>query len=667
MITNSRIVAIYSFIISTFIILLIRYSYLQLVDHGILLKQSIKNYSSQVATTPVRGLIVDRNGIVLADSTVSYAVAILPKSLDSITSEELFSRLSKCINLTELDKKKYYLQLRNAKNYDWVIVKDDLSNTEVANLTAHSYELPEVNVFARTKRYYPFDELYANSIGYVGRVSSVDRQKIITSKREEDYLANDYIGKSGLEQYYESYLRGKLGKRIIQTDVVGNEVGLISNSPAIDGYSLKVTLDNGLQKLGWQLLGNRRGAIVALDPENGSVLAFVSKPSFDPNWFIEGISIDNWGDLRDDPDKPLLNRASQGSYPPGSTFKPFMALSALHLGFRAPSATIYDPGYFTIPGSTHKFRDVHKNGLGSVDMSRAIMQSSDTYFYKLAYEMGIDRVNKVMPYFGFGNKSGIDLPSENAGLLPSRSWKAKRFARDSYQRNWLPADSVTLGIGQGFNNYTPLQMAVATSIIANEGSIITPHFINTIIDKNGREVYRYNPPPLKQTPISKANFIFIKNAMQSVVMSPGGGSYGLSYGLRYTMAGKTGTAQVVAMEKNSRKAKFSGAQYKDHSWFIAFAPVDKPKIAVAIIVENGGFGITSAAPIARKLFDYYILGPSVAETNQYKTFSAQQHSNSTSDANSNSDSDEHVGTGTGNNTNNSAKDEYDDEDESKDE
>lgn len=644
MMTNSRIVAAYSFVVFTFIILVLRYGYLQLIDHGVLLQQAIKNYSSAVASIPVRGSILDRNGVVLADSTVSYAVAILPKQVSNVSSGDLFAKLNKFINLTELDKKKYYLQLRNAKNYDWVIIKDDLSNIEIANLTAHNYEIPEVSIFARTKRYYPFDELYANSIGYVGRISSNDRQKIVAACKSADYLSNDYIGKSGLEQYYEQYLRGKLGKKVIQTDVVGNEVGLISNNSAVDGYSLKLTLDNGLQKLAWQLLGNRRGAIVALDPQTGGVLSFISKPSYNPNWFIEGISIDNWEDLRNDPDKPLLNRASQSSYPPGSTFKPFMALSALHLGVRTPSYTVMDPGYFVIPGSTHRFRDFHHSGLGIVDMTRAIMSSSDTYFYKLGLDMGIDRINQVMPYFGFGRKSGIDLPNENAGLLPSRAWKAKRFAGDAYQRNWLPADSVTLGIGQGFNNYTPLQMAVATSIIANEGKTITPHFINAVIDKNGKVIHKYTVPVVTpQVPINKANFAFIKNAMQKVVMNPEGGSYSLSHELQYTMAGKTGTAQVVAMEKNSRKAKFSGDRYKDHSWFIAFAPVDKPKIAIAIIVENGGFGISSAAPIARKLFDYYILGPSIAEANQYKTFATHAVSDFDTSAEDDDDDDDSIG------------------------
>ncbi len=607
MIDNSRILAIYTFIISIFCILIFRYAYLQLIGHSVFLKQAIKNYSSEVAMLPVRGTITDKNGVILANSTLSYVVAILPKAIEPTQSENLFNQLSQFINLTELDKKKYYLQLKNAKNYDWVIIKDDLSNKEVASLTANSYKIPQISVFARTKRYYPFDELYAPSIGYVARISNNDKQKLINQGTVNDYIHNDYIGKSGLEQYYEKFLRGQLGKKVIQTDVVGNEVGLLSNTNAKDGYSLQLTIDHNLQELAWQLLGDRKGAIVALDPIDGSVLTFISKPSFNPNWFIDGISLDNWTDLKDDPDKPLLNRASQGTYPPGSTFKPFLAISALSLKFRSPDFTVFDPGYFVIPGSKHKFRDVHKNGLGNVDMMKAIMYSSDTYFYKLAYDMGIDKFNLILPYFNFGKKTNIDLPIEASGLLPSKAWKSQRFHQDTYQQNWLAADNVTFGIGQGFNNYTPLQMAVATAIIANEGMTIKPHFINKIFDKDGHIIEAFHNDKIKQIPIQKEYFDFIKQAMQNVVMSQNGGSYSISHGLEYTMAGKTGTAQVVAMNSNNRAAKFNDKKYKDHSWFIGFAPVENPKIVIAVIVENGGFGIASAAPIARALTDKYLV------------------------------------------------------------
>lgn len=625
--TKSRQIAAYVFVILTFMLLFIRYGYLQLVNHSQLLQQSINNYSSIVSTVPVRGQIMDRNGVILADNRASYIVAALPKDLKGGNTEQLFESLAKYVNVTALDKKKYLASRHNSKNYDWVILKEDLSDTEIANLTAHMYEFPQLSVFAHIKRYYPFDEAYSHSIGYVGRMSQTDKEKT----KGQDYLFNDYIGKSGLEKYYENKLRGVLGKKSIKTDATGNEVGLIANTAAVDGLALKLTIDNNLQKLAWDLLGDNKGAIVAIDPNDGGILAFASKPGYDPNWFIDGISIDDWGDLTDDPKKPLLNRAAQGTYPPGSTFKPFLALSALYLGIRTPSSTIYDPGYYVIPGSHHQFRDSEKHGRGTIDLMQAIYFSSDTFFYKLGLDMGVDRAYKTMSLFGFGKKTGIDLPEEATGLLPSREWKAKRFAKDDYQRNWQAADSVTFGVGQGFNNYTPLQMAYATSIIANNGTAIVPHFFMNTTDKNGALVESYNISS-HQLPIPKKDIDFIKLAMQNVVLK--GTARGISYGLKYTMAGKTGTAQVVAMNKGDRHAKFQGQQYKDHSWFIAFAPVDKPKIAIAVLVENGGWGASAAAPIARQLFDFYLLGPSTpAEINDhYKKFAPESNTtNSESD------------------------------------
>lgn len=601
--TKSRVIASYIFVTCSFIILLLRFAYLQLIDHTFLLQQSVNNYSSIVSTLPVRGTIIDKNGIILADNKVSYLVAALPRDLKN--SEDLFNKLTQYFIFSELDKKKYLTMLKNSKKYDWVIIKDDLSDLEIANLTAHIYEFPQISVFAHIKRYYPFEDLYSHSIGYVGRISNLDKKKLDSSGKLNEYVMSDYIGKNGLEQFYEEVLRGQLGKKIIKTDALGNEVGLIANTQAVDGKTLQLTLDNKLQQLAWDLLGDRKGAIVALDPQTGGVLAFVSKPGFDPNWFIDGISLDDWDELTQDLRNPLLNRAAQGSYPPGSTFKPFMALSALYLNIRKPETPYNDRGVYVIPGSWHEFRDMtHPKGLGIIDMYKAITVSSDTYFYKLGVDMGIDKIDKVMPYFGFGKKTGIDLPQENSGLLPSRAWKAKRFAKDSYQKNWQVADSVTIAIGQGFNHYTPLQMAFATSIIANEGKAIRPHFLDKVIDKNGIVLSTYIAES-EIIPIPKKEINFIKSAMENVVEN--GTAQSIGRNLEYSMAGKTGTAQVVALGKNSHAAKFSGDKYKDHSWFIAFAPVDNPKIAIAIIVENAGFGITAAAPIARKLFDQYIL------------------------------------------------------------
>lgn len=601
--TKSRVIAAYLFVVCGLFVLAIRYAWLQVSDHNILLQRSINNYSSVVATQPTRGVIMDSESIILADNKLSYAVAILPKySRNNI--ESIFDFLSSRVNLTAFDKKNYYKQLNISKNYDWVIIKDGLSNVEVAKLVADIYLMPNLNVFGHTKRYYPFQDLYAHSIGYVGRISQKDKNKIESAGNEKNYMANDYFGKSGIEQYYESYLRGIIGKKVIRTDAYGNEVGLIANNPAIDGYALQLTINNRLQQKASQLLGSRKGAIVALDPQTGGVLAFVSKPSYDANLFLDGISPSDWEDLREDNRNPLLNRASQGTYPPGSTFKPFLAAVSLYTGVRSPSYRFNDIGYFTLPGSTHRFRNSGDEVLGNINIVDAVAHSSDAFFYKLGLDMGVDRMNRTLSMFSFGKRTGIDLPQENTGLLPSREWKAKRFAKNAYQKNWLPADSVTMGVGQGFNNYTPLQMAFATSILANNGLIKKPHFLDKILKKDGSIYYTYNEPE-SHIPISKSDLTLIKNGMVRVMQVGTGRRVGA--GAPYSIAGKTGTAQVVGLQQGSRKSKFSGEKYKDHSWFIAYAPVENPKIAIAVVVENAGFGAAVAGPIVRQIFDTYLL------------------------------------------------------------
>lgn len=599
---NSRLSSAYLFIFITFITLILRYGYLQIFMHQTLSVEAVNNYSSQISTMPTRGEILDKNGVVLANNTASYVVAALPKELKPHLAE-ILKEVSKYIDFTAFDRKKLMAQLRSSKNYDWVIIKDDLSDEEIAKLTAHNYEMPEVHVFARTKRFYPFADIYAHSLGYVGRVSLVDKEELSKKNHDENYLRSDYIGKSGLEKYYENILRGSLGKKIIRTDAHGNETGFIANTPALDGNTIKLTIDNNLQKLAWELLGENKGAIVAIDPQTGGILAFISKPAYDPNWFIDGIDLDDWDDLSKSADKPLLNRAAQGTFPPGSTFKPFMALTALDLGFRTVNSTYYDKGYFTLPGSKHVFHDSFRGGHGLITFTQAIYNSSDTFFYKLGLDMGIDNADKILRQFGFGKKTDIDLPKEAEGLLPSKAWKAKRFAGDPYQKKWLLVDNIPFAVGQGFNHYTPLQMAYATTIIANNGLAITPHFLDKVIDDNGNVITSYHIKTQKLN-IPPTYFAFIKNAMQKVITE--GTAHGISSGLEYTMAGKTGTAQVVRLGQNSRQAQFSGKKYKDHAWFIAFAPVDKPKIAIAVLLENGGWG-ASAAPIARKLFDAYLL------------------------------------------------------------
>ena len=350
---------------------------------------------------------------------------------------------------------------------------------------------------------------------------------------------------------------------------------------------------------------NKKGAIVAINPQTGGILAFVSNPSFNPNLFIDGIDFNNWDNLNNNEEKPLINRASQSSYPPGSTFKPFLGIIALKDSYRDFHDLFFDKGYFTLPNSSHRFRDNdHPYGLGMIDMQKAIALSSDTYFYKLAIDMGIDNIDKGMTLFGFGVKTQLDISGEVSGLLPSRYWKAKRYAKNKYQKNWLPSDTVTVGIGQGFNHYTPLQMAYATAIIANDGVAIKPHFLHQIIDTNNNILINHKIES-HILPIKKDIFANIKIAMSEVINH--GTARRIGYGLTYTMAGKTGTAQVVSTVKNGRAQKFSGKNYRDHAWFIAFAPVEKPQIAIAVLVENGGFGGAVAAPIARAICDEYLL------------------------------------------------------------
>lgn len=615
---KSRIIVAYSISILVILVLALRYGYLQIVVNQSLLQKAINNYSSVVSTQPVRGLLIDSESVILVENKLSYAVAILPKDSRQNT-ESIFNFLSRYTTITELEKKKYYKQLSQAKNYDWVIIKDGLSDKEVSNLVANNYLESSLSIFARIKRYYPFHDLYSHSIGYVGRVSSSDKKKLESSGVSSNYLANDYVGKSGIEQYYESYLRGTMGKKTIRTDVYGNEVGLIDNVPAQDGYTIKLTLNSRLQKKADELLGRNKGAIVALDPQTGGILAFVSKPSYDANLFLDGISPDEWDELRNNQNNPLLNRCSQGTYPPGSTFKPFLAAVALYTGVRTTNYIFHDIGYFTLPGSTHKFRNSGNEVLGNINILEAVAHSSDAFFYKLGLDMGVDRMHSTLSMFGLGVKTGIDLPQENKGLLPSKEWKAKRFANNPYQKNWLPADSVTMGIGQGFNNYTPLQMAFATSILANNGVAMRPHFISQILGSDGSMIESYTPISYK-IPISSSDLNVIRHGME-LVMQKGTGAR-VASGITYTIAGKTGTAQVVGLTQKDRKAKFTGSKYKDHSWFIAYAPAENPKIAIAVIVENAGFGAAVAGPIVRKLLDSYILNQYYTESNMqgYKKF-----------------------------------------------
>ncbi|KIA81091.1 penicillin-binding protein 2 [Chromobacterium amazonense] len=601
-----RLVIAYALIILMFLVLLSRFIWLQVLQHDHFSTLAQNNRISLVPILPNRGLILDRNGVVLAQNYSAYTLELTPSKMPDL--DATIKKLKTLADVTPRDEKLFKKLLAESKNFESIPLKVKLTDAEAARVASHAWELPGVEVKARLFRDYPYKEMTSHVLGYIGRINQKDKERLDDEDKTTNYKGTNYIGKTGLEAVYEDDLHGQVGFEEVETDSGGRAVRTLRRTPPINGNTLKLALDIRLQEMADKLFGDRRGALVAIDPNTGGVLAFLSKPGFDPSLFIDGIDSQTWSSLNADWQKPLVNRALRGTYPPGSTFKPFMSMAALV----THSIGMHDirpaPGYFTLPGSSHQFRDSKKGGNGMVNLQRAITVSSDTFFYKLAWDMGIDKIHPVVGSFGLGSKTGIDLDGEASGVLPSKEWKAKRFARYKPEvRRWYPADVVSVGIGQGFNSYTPLQMANATAIMANNGIAFKPHLVQQVVDSKTGQVRLIEPKPVKQLPYPQEYFDYIKEGMHNVMISGTGARVG--QGLQYTMAGKTGTAQVVAIKQGAKyNAAALAEQYRDHSWFIAFAPVEKPKIAVAIIVENAGFGAAAAAPVARGLFDFYLLG-----------------------------------------------------------
>ncbi len=427
--------------------------------------------------------------------------------------------------------------------------------------------------------------------------------------RPRNYKGSDYIGKVGVELSYERELHGTTGVEQVEVDAGGRAVRTLSRTPPIAGNNLRLSLDIRLQQIAEEAFGTRRGGLVAIEPATGDVLAFVSKPGFDPNLFVEGIDAANWELLNDSPDKPLLNRPLRGAYPPGSTIKPFLALAALTSGKRTAAQTIFDPGYFQLPGAAHRFNDDKPGGHGSVDMYKSIVASCDTYYYVLGSETDIDDTWRFMSQLGFGSRTGIDIEGELTGVLPSREWKRQRFADAKYReehRKWYLGDSVSAGIGQGYNAFTPIQLAHAIATVANDGVAFRPHLVKSIRSLRSGEVREVEREPTHTVPLKPEHLAVIKNALVGVNKEGTGATAFLK--APYVSAGKTGTAQVYSLKGEKYHATKVDERLRDHAWFIAYAPADKPRIALAVLVENGGFGAQAAAPVARKVFDYYLTG-----------------------------------------------------------
>lgn len=602
-----RLLVAFILIVIFFSILLARFFYLQVTQHNEFSGQASSNRITLIPTPPVRGEIVDINGVPLAKNYPVFSLEVIPSRVEG-KMEDVIETLKKYVDITPTDLKRFKKYRESYRKFENIPLKLRLTDKEAARLSVHLREFKGVEVNSRTFREYPYGKLTSHFLGYIGRISDKDKEMLEEEGLTALYRGSTHIGKSGLEKYYEHQLHGIPGYQEVEKDAYGNIVRVLKNVPFKMGQTLRLGMDIRMQQEADRILGDRRGALVAINPQDGTVLAFVSKPSFDPNLFIDGIDSDTWKMLNDDWKKPLINRVTQGLYPPGSTFKPFMGMALLESGKITQNTIVPAPGAWSIPGSRHIFRDSVRSGHGSANLSKAIQVSSDTFFYRLGYEMGIDKASPYLAQFGFGQKTGIDLPSEYTGVLPSREWKAKRFAKssDPTAKEWRAGEMVSVSIGQGYNAYTPLQMAHATASLANNGVVHQPHLVKEILDFGARKITRINPNPERQIPFKADNFEYVKRAMEKV-LKPGGTAHRIGGGLAYTMGGKTGTAQVVQIKQGGHyNAAALREQHRDHAWFISFAPLEKPEIAIAVILENGGWG-AYAAPLAREMTDFYIL------------------------------------------------------------
>ena len=599
---RARVVVAILAVICAFTLLAARLVYLQVVRHADLNEQAESNRTAVVPIVPNRGLILDRNGIVLATNYSAYTLEITPSKLVNV--EETITALEQVVDIQPRDKRRFKRLRDEARNFESLPIRTRLTDEEVARFTAQRFRFPGVDIKARLFRSYPLGELGSHVVGYIGRINQTEKEAIEDSENEGNYRGTDYIGKLGVEQSFEQQLHGTTGVEQVETSAGGRAVRKLSTSAATPGNTVMLSLDIKLQKLVEDMFGERRGALVALDPRTGDVLAFVSKPTFDPNLFVDGIDTESWKALNESIDKPLLNRALRGTYPPGSTYKPFMAMAALQTGKRAAGTVISDNASYTFGG--HTFRSHGDIALGSVDMYKAIVKSSNVYFYSLANELGVDAMHDFMAPLGFGQITGIDIHGEVRGVLPSQDWKRKTYKRPE-QKKWYPGETISLGIGQGYNTFTMLQLAQATAVLANNGIKHKPRLVIGTQDTVTRALRPLPPVPAEDLGYKPQNVAIVRKALVGVTLE--GTSAKVFAGAGYLSGGKTGTAQAVTI---GQKDKYNGAKLnehqRDHAVYMAFAPADNPQIALAVIVENAGWGAGVAAPIARRVFDYALLG-----------------------------------------------------------
>ncbi|MEW6352841.1 MAG: penicillin-binding protein 2 [Pseudomonadota bacterium] len=585
--------------------LIARLVYLQVISNERFTTLSQDNRISIVALPPARGLIYDRNGVLLAQNLPSFSLEIVPEQVPNLN--KTLAALREIIPISDTDLKRFRKMLKQKRTSNGVPLRLRLSEEEVAAFAVNRPRFPGVDVAASVARHYPLGALAVHAIGYVGRISEDELAKLDAT----DYSGTTHIGKTGVEKSYEELLHGTVGVEQVETNAQGRRLRILKRTPPRAGQNLYLNLDIRLQILAESLLGENRGAVAAIDPKTGGVLTLASMPGYDPNPFVNGIDVDTYKTLSTHIDRPLYNRALRGLYPPGSTVKPFIGLGGLEMNQVTPSDSKFCPGFFTLSGHNHRYRDWKKSGHGAVDLERAIVESCDVYFYNLAQALGIDRLHDFMSRFGFGAKTGIDVDGELAGVMPSRDWK-----RRSYNQPWFPGETLIVGIGQGYTLVTPLQLAEATAALANRGQRFAPRMAYGAQDPISQKLTPLPLAPGQAVPIvQSANWRRVIDAMVKVVHGDRGTARGIGRDIGYTIAGKTGTAQVFSIKQNEKYDEATVAErLRDHAWFIAFAPADDPRIAMAVLVENGSHGATAAAPIARKLMDRYFADHPLPQT-----------------------------------------------------
>ena len=601
---RGRLIAAGAFVLLCFALLGARLVWLQVLRHDELTLQAEANRIAVVPVVPNRGLIVDRNGVVLASNYSAYTLEVAPRR--SADLEALIEELSQVVEITARDRRRFKRLQEEMKGAESLPIRTKLSDVEVARFMAQRFRFPGVEIKARLFRHYPLGETGSHLLGYIGRINQAEKAAMDDwpDERVANYRGTEYIGKLGLEQRYEAELHGTTGFEEVETSAGGRAVRRLKSHAPTPGDRLTLSVDIRLQALVEDMFGSRRGALVALDPRSGEVLAFVSKPTFDPNLFVDGIDVDSWRELNESIDKPLLNRALRGTYPPGSTFKPFMAMAALTSGKRTASQIVQDGGTFQF--GNHVFRSHGDKGLGPVDLHRSIVKSSNVYYYSLANEMGVDLMHEMLSPYGFGQRTGIDLENEVTGVLPSTAWKRRYYKRPEQQR-WYAGETISLGIGQGYNNFTMLQLANATATLVSGGQRFQPRLVREVEDPVTRERRTVPREALEPLPLKPEHVEAVRKALYGVTVE--GTSTRVFAGAPYTSGGKTGTAQAVGIRQNEKYNAAKLEEHKrDHSLYIAAAPIDAPTVVLAVVVENAGFGAEAAAPIARRVFDYLLLG-----------------------------------------------------------